>query len=137
MPLVLDASCALALMFNEPSLARIPDLHHRIVSDGVYVPALWKWEVVNAVVLAARREPDMIEDLMAQLLLFERFPIAIDDESLDGAWGPTMLLSLKHRLTAYDAAYLEIAIRRELPLASFDKALLKATRAEGVEVIGG
>ena len=137
MPFVLDASCALALLFNEPSLDRIPDLHLRIASDGVYVPPLWKWEVGNSIVLAVRRVPAAIEDLMAQLLLFERFPIAIDEESLDSAWGPTTVLSLKHRLTAYDAAYLETSIRPGLPLASFDKALTTAARAEGVEVIGG
>lgn len=137
MSFVLDASCALALVFNEPSLRLIPDLHDRIVSEGVYVPALWKWEMANSLIQAARREPDDIENLMAQLLVFERLPIAIDDESLEEAWGPTTILSLKHGLTANDAAYLEIAMRRELPLASFDKALTRAARAEAVEVIGG
>ena len=137
MTFVLDASCALALVFNEPSLVRVPDLHHRIASEGVYVPPLWKWEMANSLVQAARRAPDAIENLMAQLLVFERLPIAIDEESLDEAWGPTTVLSLKHGLTAYDAAYLEVSMRRELPLASFDKALARAARSEGVEVIGG
>ncbi len=137
MPFVLDASCALALVFNEPSLMQIPDLHGRILSEGAYVPPLWKWEMANSLVQAARRAPDAIENLMAQLLVFERLPIAIDEESLDEAWGPTTVLSLKHGLTAYDAAYLEVSMRRELPLASFDKALARAARSEGVEVIGG
>jgi len=94
MPFVLDASCALALVFNEPSLSRIPGLHERIISDGVYVPPLWKWEMANSLVQAARRNPDAAGDLMAQLFVFERLPIAIDGGSIEEAWGPTTVLSL-------------------------------------------
>jgi predicted nucleic acid-binding protein len=137
MPFVLDASCALALAFDEPSLVQIPDLRHRIVSQGVYVPPLWKWEMANAMISAARRSPEDMDTVMAQLYVFERLPIAIDDGSLEGAWGATSVLAVKHKLTAYDAAYLEISLRRSLPVATFDTALARAARAEGVEVIAG
>lgn len=126
MAFVLDASCALALAFDEPSLDQVPDLHKRITSEGVYVPPLWKWDIANAMVSAARRTPKEPDTVMAQLYVFERLPIAIDDESLEGAWGATSVLALKHKMTAYDAAYLEISLRRSLPVATFDVALARA-----------
>lgn len=101
------------------------------------MPPIWKWEVANGFVQAARRDPANAEHLIAQLLKLEQLPIAIDGESLERAWGATVILSMKHRLTPYDAAYLELAVRARMSLASFDRALVEAARRENIEVLGG
>ena len=59
-------------------------------------------------------------------------PIAVDDETISRAWADTMSLARAQNLSAYDAAYLELAIRRGLPLATLDDALETAARAVGV-----
>ena len=60
------------------------------------------------------------------------FPIVIDDETNTRAWGDTLALARGHKLSAYDAAYLELAIRRRLPLATLDDPLKAAAAAVGV-----
>ncbi len=66
-----------------------------------------------------------------------RLPIALDDETDRHAWGRTRELSSEYSLTVYDAAYLELALRRKLPLASCDKELIKAARRIHIEVLAG
>ena len=63
-------------------------------------------------------------------------PITIDPETADRTWGATARLAEAHRLTAYAAAYLELAQRLGLPLATQDAALIAAARATGVELAG-
>jgi len=65
----------------------------------------------------------------------KRLPIAIDDQTDAHAWGATRVLALKHDLTVYDAAYLELAIRRKQPLASCDAALIRAGKKVGLDVL--
>lgn len=61
-------------------------------------------------------------------------PATIDHEGATHAWATTMDLARRHRLTLYDATYLELAARRRLPLATFDAVLARAATAEGVAV---
>ena len=60
----------------------------------------------------------------------------VDPETDAQAWGRTRQLSIEHDLTSYDAAYLELALRRRRPLASRDAALVKAGRSAGLDVLG-
>ena len=62
-------------------------------------------------------------------------PIEIEPVSASRAWGSTLVLARKHRLSSYDAAYLELAMRLQLPLATLDRALAAAGRAEGLDVL--
>jgi predicted nucleic acid-binding protein len=71
-------------------------------------------------------QPDTIQRQLDVL------PIETDPETNLHAWGATAALARKHRLSLYDAAYLELALRRKLTLASFDAVLLAAAQAEGV-----
>lgn len=69
------------------------------------------------------------------LLDLERFPLEIDASTNDVAWSETLTLADRHNLTVYDAAYLELAMRRALPLATLDTRLADAARAEGLAVL--
>jgi len=100
------------------------------------VPGLWKLEVANILEVGVRRgrhDAAFRNSTLADLALL---PIRIDGETDQQAWGITLRLSERHRLTLYDAAYLELALRRGLPLASLDAELCVAAQAESVIVLG-
>lgn len=71
--------------------------------------------------------------ILARLQLF---PIAIDSETGKSAWNETLKLADRHKLTVYDATYLELSLRRSLPLATLDRDLRKAAQAEGIALLG-
>ncbi len=99
------------------------------------VPALWTYEVLNVLVTAQRRK----RITQAQALHFGReiqsFSISIDEKRIDRSSLEVMSLADQHQLTAYDAAYLELALREGAPLATLDEALKKAAKATGVPIV--
>ena len=106
-----------------------------VAADGAIVPSLWRLEIANLLRTAERR--GRCNEALADALLkqFESLPIAIDHETDAHAWQSTRALSREHGLTPYDAAYLELAIRLGLPLATGDRALIAAARNLGVDVL--
>jgi predicted nucleic acid-binding protein len=98
------------------------------------VPALWHWELANAVVMGVRRQgiPLPLADAWREA---ERWSRLVETEPWsDSALADTVTLAEHYRLTAYDASYLELALRRRLPLATLDRQLQQAARAAGVQV---
>jgi predicted nucleic acid-binding protein len=102
-------------------------------ASGAEVPSIWWFELRNALLMAERR--NRISKAITRKVLgaIEMLPIAVNRSP-----GGDMLMQLAraHRLSVYDAAYLELALRISAPLASLDRALIKAARAEDVEVFG-
>jgi predicted nucleic acid-binding protein len=97
------------------------------------VPTLWWFEVRNTLIVNERRGRLTEADTHALLHGLSRLGLVVDhapDEAL------VLALARRHRLTVYDAAYLELAQRRHLPLATLDKALLTAARAGGIQLLG-
>ena len=135
MSLVLDASVAIAWCMEEERTPAVLALLHQVTEQGAEAPQLWPLEVTNILVMAARRGR-MPSDRVDGLLGFLRdLPVALDDATATQAWGATALLAERHRLSVYDAAYLELALRRDLPLATLDAALGKAAEQAGVRVV--
>lgn len=134
-PFVLDASVAFAWCFADEATPAADRLLDRLQQDGAIVPALWPLEVANVLRMAERRRriarstSDRFVDLLARL------PIAIDEETAGRALGDTLVLARDRDLTVYDAAYLELARRLAVPLATRDLDLRKAARAEGVALL--
>ena len=133
--LVLDVSLSCAWCFaDEASPAAWAVLQH-LQQAAAHVPALWLWETGNVLVQAERRGRITSAAIHTFLGLLETLPIRIDQPSTASAWHDTLALARSHRLTTYDAAYLELALRRGLPLASRDQALQAAARLEGVPLL--
>ncbi len=104
------------------------------ISDAV-VPAIWHVEVGNALLVQTRRKR-LLPASAAEA--FERFPTLateVDTETTGLGWRNGLRLAERHRLTLYDAVYLELAQRRDLPLATLDRELQAAARAEGVPLV--
>ena len=108
----------------------------RLTRDGAVAPQLWPLEAVNALLAGERRRRIDHETRLTLMAFLAELPITIDPETADRSWGATARLAAAHGLTAYDAAYLELAQRLGLPLATQDTALIAAAWATGVALAG-
>jgi predicted nucleic acid-binding protein len=136
MSLVLDSSATLAWAYGDESTDAIGAVFHQLAAEGAWVPALWKLEVANVLEMGVRRrrhDAAFREDTLADLALL---PIRIDPDTGLHAWNTTLRLAERHRLTFYDAAYLELSLRRSLPLATLDDELRTAAADERVVLLG-
>jgi predicted nucleic acid-binding protein len=104
-------------------------------ADEAHVPALWLWETANVLVQAERRGRISGAASRTFLGLLKDLPISVDQPSTASVWHDTLALARSYRLRSYDAAYLELALRRGLFLASRNKALQAAAGAEGVPLL--
>lgn len=98
------------------------------------VPRPWHLEVTNAIALGERRNRATLMPAAAFIADLEALPITVDTETELRAWTDTLDLARRHGLTGYDAAYLELAVRLAVPLATLDKQLLAAAPAAGVTI---
>lgn len=133
--IVVDASFALAIILEGSAPAE--DIFAASVDGGgtAWVPALWPFEVANGVAVAARRGRLTHAEAETVMRRLHAMPVETDVESIAKVWTTTSALALRHRLTMYDAAYLELVLRQRAMLASLDKALVAAAHAEGVRVL--
>jgi predicted nucleic acid-binding protein len=133
--LVLDVSLSCAWCFADEASVEAWAILERLHTARAHVPSLWLWETGNVLVQAERRGRISAAAIRTFLGLLESLPISIDQPTIDSTWHDTLALARSHRLTSYDAAYLELALRRSLPLASRDRALQSAARLEGVPLL--
>ncbi len=136
MSFVLDSSVALTWCFDDERMVATDELLERVVESGATAPSLWPLEVLNALAMAERRS--RIDATRRQRLggFLRDLPVAIDDETGSQAWTATAQLATRFQLTMYDAAYLELAQRLGLPLATLDLELRAAGAALGVSTLG-
>jgi predicted nucleic acid-binding protein len=133
--LVIDASVALAWCFKDEGNEATARLLERVQTDAAAVPSLWHPEVANVLALAERRRRITPAESAELIALLETFEIVVDEETLARAFTRVLDLAREERLTAYDAAYLELAMRLGLPLASKDGDLCDAAERLGVSVL--
>jgi predicted nucleic acid-binding protein len=133
---VLDCSATLAWIYPDETTEAIRRVFEVIGIDGCVVPTLWRLEVANGLTVALRRGRITPAFRAEALNVLKLVQVSIDTETDTHAWTTTLQLSDRFGLTIYDAAYLELAQRRSLPLASLDTALRDATRALGLSAIG-
>jgi predicted nucleic acid-binding protein len=131
---VLDASVTAAWCFADETTPESDALRDSLAEQRGVVPSLWHAETTNLLLTAERRRRITSERCAELLELLASLPIDTYDET-DRVRGPVLRLARAHRLTVYDAVYLDLAIDRGLPLATRDAALRKAARAEGIVVI--
>ena len=133
--LVLDASVALAVALQQANRHLAVPIMTLVVDDSAAVPSIWHLEVGNFLLLAERRGTISPADRAAALEDLLRLPVEVDLDTAARAWRDTFALAERHRLTLYDASYLELSQRRVLPLATFDAALRRAAVAVGVKLL--
>jgi predicted nucleic acid-binding protein len=134
--LFIDSSMTLAWYFeDEKTEASIAGLN-RVAEAGAIVPVLLHREVLNGLQVAARRGRITVAYRDASLDDLRSLVIAIDPGTNRQAWSATLRLCDRFGLTSYDVAYLELAQRRQLPLATLDGELIRAAHAANVPLVG-
>jgi predicted nucleic acid-binding protein len=135
-PFVLDASVALSIIFEDEFSSYSNDVAEIMSRSRAVVPIVWPLEIANAILTAVRRQRIPREDAPMLIGSMDRLPVDIDrgiaPEFLTWA---TLTVGLAHRVSAYDASYLEVAMRRGLPLATQDERLIRAADAAGIEIL--
>ncbi len=133
MPMVVDTSVTMAWCFDDEASHETDAVLDRLQQDEAFVPAVWQLEVTN-VLLVAERRGRMTEAQATRFLdLLLRLPIRIDASQTDVT--AVLATGRRHGLSAYDAAYLLLAERLGVPLATLDNKLVSAGRAAGVPLL--
>jgi predicted nucleic acid-binding protein len=132
---VIDASLALTWCFDDQATPETDRLLDRVRDDGAVAPGLWRLELANVLLQAEKRGRISAEDVEQRLRLIAQLRISIDSETNSRAWRDTIDLARSEGLTSYDAAYLELALRRRAPLMTLDRDLAIAARRRGLEAL--
>ena len=133
---VLDASVTLAWCFADEATTYTEAVLDLLANGAEAVaPAIWPFEVANAVLTGERRKRITLAQVAPILQRIADLQIFVDPIRVDRAFGPTLLLARKEQLTEYDAAYLELALREGLPLATLDDRLRRAARTAGIALV--
>ena len=133
--LVIDSSISIAWCFPDEQDQYSQTVLNALASEQACVPDLWHLEVANTLLVGERRKRSTQANTVTWIGFLSSLPIAVDDETKAHAFGNTLSLARDHNLSAYDAAYLELAIRRGLPLATIDGKLRTAAAAVGVALL--
>lgn len=133
MPFVVDASVTASWLLPDETDPRADAAYERLDDDEVLAPSLWWFETRNILVMNERRGRIAGDDARRAFAFLSALPLIVDREPEEKT---VLSLVRSHKLTVYDAAYLELALRKRSPLATLDDALAAAARAESVTLIG-
>jgi predicted nucleic acid-binding protein len=132
--LVLDSSVTLAWIYGDETTETVRQIFHTVAEDGAVVPSLWRLEVANSLTMAVRKRRIPLDFRAAALADLALLDITTDQQTDSQAWTETLKIADLFRLTVYDAAYLELARRRNLPLATLDQELRTAATGFAVKL---
>jgi predicted nucleic acid-binding protein len=133
---VVDCSIAMAWLFHDEATPKTTALLNRLVTQTAVVPAWWFIEITNVLAMAERKGRITPTQSNAFIDDLSKLGIERDDEAPDRAFTHLLALCRTHRLTSYDAIYLDLALRRSLPLATLDDDLRKAAKKLAVALLG-
>lgn len=135
MSFVLDASVALAWCFSDEATTASTHLLERLAEEYAFVPAIWSLEVGNILTMAERASRITYAKIAEFLALLDDLKIQVDSETANRGFREVLSLAHSEKLTTYDAAYLELAMRLGVPLATKDKQLQKSAKQLGVTIL--
>ena len=133
---VVDCSIAMAWLFHDEATLKTAALLKRLATETALVPAWWFIEIANVLAMAERKGRITARQSDAFIADLSKLGIERDNEAPDRAFTHLLALCRTRRLTGYDAIYLDLAIRRSLPLATLDGDLRKAAKKLGVALLG-
>lgn len=133
MPFVVDASTTMAWCFEDEATEETDAILDRLSEDPAFVPSLWEYEVANVLLVAERRTRITEFQSTRFLALLGQLPIHV--APLPQSAAALTAIGRRHRLSAYDSAYLELASREGVALASQDRKLRQAATASGIPLL--
>jgi len=135
MAIVLDVSIAAKWFLPDERSRRADSLLERVAAEGAYVPALFRWEIESVLLGAERADRIEADDVDAALESLRNLPIILEPPGERLFSRNELQLARHYDMTPYDAAYLSLAARRNIPLATTDDALAYAARDLGIVVL--
>lgn len=132
---ILDASVTMTWCFENERTAYTEALLDWAGSSPAAVPQIWALEMANVLAIAVRRKKIDRPQQARFLSMLETLPIHVDSLSGTRVFAPVLAVADEYSLTAYDAMYLELALRLGLPLATLDTQLLAAAKTAGVTLL--
>lgn len=135
--IVVDASIALAWCFPDETSAAAESVLVALEGKTILVPALWGLELANAILTGERKKRLSRADIEQFAALLANLPLVQDTRPVGEYFGDVLPVARAHGLSAYDAAYLELSIRRDAPLATLDKKLRHAASSAGIDLFEG
>jgi predicted nucleic acid-binding protein len=134
---VLDCSMTMAWCFEDEADLRAESVLASLAANEAVVPGIWPLEVANVLAVYERQRRITAAEIAVFLEMLKGLPIGIDDRTVDNAFGNVLMLARTHQITAYDAAYLELALRTGCSLASLDATLNGTATGLGIKLFDG
>lgn len=123
---IIDNSVVMSWCFKDQANAYGDSILERLIESAAYVPSVWPLEVVNVLLSAERKKYISQADSVRFICLLSELPIYLENESPDKSMKELLGLARAHDLSSYDASYLDLAMKKGLPLATLDEKLRKA-----------
>lgn len=133
---VLDSSVTMAWFFEDEAVPYAEEVEDALATATAVVPFLWHLEIANALLVGERRKRTTEAKVARFVTLLSALPITVDEQTCAQAFGDILTLARAHNLSAYDATYIELALRHSLPLATLDARLKAAATKAGVPLYG-
>jgi predicted nucleic acid-binding protein len=130
---VIDSSIALAWVLPDELSALADKILVQVVEGGAVVPSIFRAEVGNSLVVALRRQRINRPERAIALEQIGALMVVVDPDTDEHIWSDTLELADRYQLTLYDASYLELAMRAQLPLATLHNRLARAARQSGIQ----
>ena|ERR1700722_6307076 len=131
----MDCSVTMAWCFEDETSAYADEILQRLEREEAMVSSMWPLEVANVLLVGERRKRLTQAETRRFLTLLQALPIVVDSETTARAFQEIMAIGRDQGRSSYDASYLELALRRGLPLATLDDGVRQAGRALGITIL--
>jgi predicted nucleic acid-binding protein len=133
---VIDNSVVMAWLFEDECDAYSEAILDQMMQWRAWVPVIWPLEVANVLLVAERRQRIRHRDSAQFLHYLSDLPILVESQEQIRVFNEVLALGRDHNLSTYDASYIEIALRKKLPLATRDQDMVKAAEASNIQLVG-
>lgn len=131
---VIDNSIVMAWCFEDEATEYTDAIQEMLIDHIAFVPAIWPLEVANVLLVAERKKRISKAESGRFIALLSQLPIEVGQSEPQRVFHDTLPLARQHKLSSYDASYIELAIRKGLPIASLDKAIIRAANSIQIEI---
>jgi len=132
---VVDNSVVMSWCFKDEANQYADSVLDRLTDATALVPSIWALEVINVLLVAERRKRVSEADSVRFTTLLSQLPIIVEHENVELIMKDLLTLARVHNLSSYDASYLDLAMRKGLPIATLDKRLIEAATAVDVKIL--
>ena len=132
---VVDNSVVMSWCFKDETNRYADAVLDRLSESTAIAPSIWPLEVVNVLLVAERRKRLKQVDSVRFITLLSQLPIVVEDKGSEKVMNDLLALGRTSRLSSYDASYLDLAMRKDCPIATIDKKLMEAAKEVSVTIL--